>query len=71
MSDLEEAIKSLKSGKCRDPEGSIREVFKEESMGDDLKRSMLMLFNILKKPKRFQPSCRISIFVPSIKEKGK
>lgn len=29
MKDLEEALKKLKTGKCRDPEGLIRDIFKE------------------------------------------
>ena len=38
MKDLEIALKKLKTGKCRDPEGLIREVFKEDVIGDDLKK---------------------------------
>ena len=53
MSDLEEALNALKAGKCRDPEGIIREVFKEESLGDDLKLSLLILFNKIKKTRIF------------------
>ena len=37
MEDLEEALKSLKIGYCRNPEGLIREIFKEEVIGEDLK----------------------------------
>ena len=48
MSDLENAIKTLKTGKCRDPEGIIREVFMEQCIGDDLKQSLLILFNKIK-----------------------
>ena len=44
MTDLEEALNELKSGKCRDPEGLVRGVFKEGVIGSDLKRSMLILF---------------------------
>jgi hypothetical protein len=39
--DLEEALMQLKSGKCRDPDGLIRELFKEGVIGEDLKKSML------------------------------
>ena len=45
MTDLDDALKQLKSGKCRDPEGLIRDIFKEEVIGDDLKNSMLVLLN--------------------------
>ena len=48
LKDLDVALKSLKSGKCRDPEGLIREIFKEEVMGDNLKESMLILYNKIK-----------------------
>ena len=48
MKALEEVLKGLKSGKCRDPEGMIREIFKEEVMGDDLKASLLILLNKIK-----------------------
>ena len=39
MKDLNDARKELNSGKCRDPEGLRREIFREEVIGDDLKRS--------------------------------
>ena len=45
LSDLENALKRLKDGKCRDPDGLIREIFKEEVIGDDLKKSLLVLLN--------------------------
>ena len=48
MSDLNEALKSLKDGKCRDPEGLIREIFKEEVIGDNLKKSLLIMYNKIK-----------------------
>ena len=53
MSDLEEAISSLKNGKCRDPEGIIREIFKEDALGEDLKKSLLILFNKIKETRKF------------------
>ena len=53
MSDLEEAISSLKNGKCRDPEGIVREIFKEEALGEDLKKSLLILFNKIKETRKF------------------
>ena len=48
MNDLEEALATLKSGKSRDPEGLIREVFKDEVIGEDLKNSLLILYNKIK-----------------------
>ena len=48
MQDLEDAIKSLKTGKCRDPEGLVRELYKEDVLGENLKQSLLILFNKIK-----------------------
>ena len=53
MKDLEDAIKELKTGKCRDPEGLVREVFKEDALGEDLKQSLLILFNKIKENQEF------------------
>ena len=48
MSDLEKALKDLKKNKSRDPEGLINELFKMNVIGDDLKRSLLVMLNSLK-----------------------
>ena len=48
MSDLERALKDLKTNKSRDPEGFINELFKLNVIGQDLKRSLLGMFNGLK-----------------------
>ena len=48
MSDLEKALKDLKNNKSRDPEGLINELFKINVIGDDLKRSLLVMLNSLK-----------------------
>ena len=53
IDDLENAIKSLKSRKCRDPEGIIREIFMDECMGEDLKQSLLILCNKIKEERKF------------------
>ena len=42
MKNLEAAIKGLKKGKARDPNGWANELFKDEVAGKDLKRSLLM-----------------------------
>ena len=57
MSDLEDALKSLKNGKCRDPEGLIREIFKEDVLGENLKKSMLLMYNKIK------DTCKIPVFM--------
>ena len=49
LADLEEALKWLNKGKCRDPDGLIREIFKEEVIGHDLKLSLLRMFNNIKR----------------------
>jgi hypothetical protein len=48
MINLENALKKLKTGKCRDPEGLLRECFMEGVIGNDLEKSMLVLFNKVK-----------------------
>ena len=48
MKDLEKALKDLKNNRSRDPEGLINEIFKKNVIGDDLKDSLLMMFNKLK-----------------------
>ena len=48
MSDLEVALKDLKNNKSRDPEGLGNELFKLNVIGEDLKRSLLRMFNSLK-----------------------
>ena len=51
MKDIDEALKNLKNNKSRDYEGLINELFKKEVIGDDLKKSMLQMYNGLKKKK--------------------
>ena len=48
MKNLDDAIKSLKKDKARDPNGWINELFKEGVAGNNLKVSMLRLFNKIK-----------------------
>ena len=45
---MEKVLKSLKKDKSRDPNGWINELFQDEVAGEDLKRSMLNLFNKIK-----------------------
>ena len=60
MNDLDEVLKNLKEGKCRDPEGLIREMFMEEVIGTDLKKSMLILFNKIKDTGIIPPFLRLA-----------
>ena len=48
MVDLEEALGDLKNNKARDDEGLLNEIFKMNVIGDDLKKSLLLMFNRLK-----------------------
>ena len=51
MKDLEKALSDLKNNKSRDFEGLINEIFKNEVIGDNLKQSLLILLNKLKRNK--------------------
>ena len=48
MKDLDLALANLKINKSRDFEGLINEVFKNNVIGSDLKKSLLKMFNSLK-----------------------
>ena len=48
MKQLEEVLKQLKEGKSRDPNGWVRDLFKNEIAGTQLKISLLMLLNKMK-----------------------
>ena len=48
MSDLDDALGDLKNNKSRDDEGLINEIFKLNVIGEDLKKSILLMFNRLK-----------------------
>ena len=51
MKDLDQASRDLKNNKSRDNEGLINEIFKHAFIGDDLKKSLLIMFNKLRKNK--------------------
>ena len=51
MKHLESALADLKRNKSRDHEGYINEIFKSDVIGANLKDSLLLLFNKLKKEK--------------------
>ena len=70
MIDLENALKKLKDGKCRDPEGLVRELFKEEVMGDDLKNSLLIMYNKIKDTGIIPPFMRYANICAIYKGKG-
>ena len=48
MSDLEKALRCLKVNRSRDPDGLINEIFKSNMIGNNLKNSLLLMFNKIK-----------------------
>ena len=48
MFQLEAVLKKLQEGKSRDPNGWIRDIFKNEVAGMKLKVSLLILMNKIK-----------------------
>ena len=70
MADLEDALKELKNGKCRDPEGLIREVFKTDVIGDDLKNSLLILLNRIKVTREFPAFMQLADICAIYKGRG-
>ena len=48
MSDVEKIVKNLKNNQTRDPIGMINELFKPGVMGQDMKKSVLLLVNGVK-----------------------
>ena len=69
IADLEQALKDLKNNKSRDPEGFINEIFKPNVIGSDLKDSMLVMFNKLKKEKLI-PKFMNKTYITTIPKKG-
>ena len=71
MNQLIKVLKSLKNNKSRDPHGMVNELFKPGVIGDDLLKSVLMLFNKIKATltvPKFMEFCNI---VGIYKGKGK
>ena len=49
MSQLNKVLKSLKKNKARDPMLWANERFRPENAGNDLKKSVLQILNLIKK----------------------
>ena len=49
MEQLESSLARLKNKKSRDPKGYINEIFKKGVIGEDLKKSLLIMMNRIKK----------------------
>ena len=69
MKDLEKALSDLKNNKCRDFEGFINEIFKVNVIGDNLKKSLLIMFNKLKM-KKMIPSYFNFANITTVPKKG-
>ena len=52
IEDLEKALKCLKKKKSRDHQGLLNEIFRPEVIGEDLKSSLLTMFNRIKKEQK-------------------
>ena len=63
LSDLEVALRNLKNNKSRDFEGYLNELFKSDTIGENLNQSLLIMFNNLKKNQlipQFMNFCNIT-----------
>ncbi len=57
MSELNIVLSSLKNNISRDPEGLLNEVFKPDSIGSDLKISLLSMLNLITEKNTYHYSC--------------
>ena len=53
MKELEDVLKQIKKGKFRDPKGISREIFHPTIIGENLRKSLPIMFNLLKQQRRF------------------
>ena len=56
MDELNEVLKHLKTGKSKDPNDYIYELFKDGIIGSDLRKSLLLMINKMKKDMKI-PEC--------------
>ena len=68
--ELSLVLKSLKNNKSMDPNGMINEVFKHGSIGTDLKKALLILFNGIKKNQHIPEYLTLSNITTIFKNKG-
>ena len=69
MNELEKALKDLKRNKSRDSDGYLNEIFKNDVIGKDLKRSLLIMCNNLKKEKKI-PEFMNNANITTVPKKG-
>ena len=70
MVNLEKVLKSLKKDKCRDPHGLVNELFFTNIAGAQLKTSLLILFNEIKKNQQIPQFMKIANISSIYKGKG-
>ena len=69
MDDLDLALSNLKNNKSRDPEGYANEMFKHNIIGKDMKKSLLVMMNKLKR-QRLIPKLMNFANVTTVHKKG-
>ena len=69
MNELNKVLKSLKSGKSKDPDNYVCELFKEGVIGSDLKTSILMMMNQMKEQMTI-PQCLRTAQITILHKKG-
>ena len=69
MEDLEKVLKGLKADKSWGPDGLSRSIFKNSTVGTDLKESLLKMFNKLKNAGKV-PSFMREATVTTIPKRG-
>ena len=70
MTELEQVLKDIKTGKARDPEGLARDIFKQSVLGTDLKLSLLTMCNKIKEEGTLPDYMRKSV-IATIPKKGR
>ena len=61
MKELEKALKDLKRNKSRDSERLVNEIFKNDVIGTNLEKSLLVMFNSLKQKSMI---CEFTFCIP-------
>ena len=69
MKDLERALDDLKRNKSRDSESLVNEIFKNDVIGSDLKQSLLLMYNSIKK-ENFIPKFMNNANITTVPKKG-
>ena len=69
LKELEAVLKDVKKGKSRDPDGISRDIFHNSVIGNNLKESLLVMFNLLKQ-QGIIPNFMKKAFISPIPMKG-